>query len=117
MAGVVHGDFTTWIGDPQKNRAWELLLDARAAIDSARAAGVPWNEDLERRLLVCEGSDWFWWPGEYNPADAVAAFDALFRRHLAGLYQGVGGPVPAALGQAFAEGHGTPAAGGVMRGG
>lgn len=113
----VHGDFTTWIGDPQKNRAWELLLDARAAIDAAVADGAEWSEDLARRLAVCEGSDWFWWPGEYNPAESVASFDALFRRQLAGLYRGVGLAPPDALAHAFAHGSGAPAAGGVMRSG
>lgn len=113
----VYGDLGTWIGEPQKNRAWELLLDARAAVDEAVARGAPWSEELERRLAVCEGSDWFWWPGEYNPADAVAQFDDLFRRQLAGLYTGVGREPPAALAEAFAHGSGDPAAGGVMRGG
>ena len=111
----VHGDFRTWIGDPQKNRAWALLLAARAAVDAAVADGAEWNDDLARRLAVCEGSDWFWWPGEYNPGESVAAFDALFRRHLAGLYRGVGLDPPDELARAFAHGRGEPAAGGVMR--
>jgi alpha-amylase/alpha-mannosidase (GH57 family) len=113
----VYGDFNTWIGDPQKNRAWELLLQARAAVDQAVADGAEWSEEAERRLAICEGSDWFWWPGEYNPADAVARFDALYRRHLAALYEAVGLEPPEALAASFAEGHGDPAAGGVMRGG
>ena len=113
----VYGDFSTWIGDPQKNRAWGLLLAARAAVDEAVGGGAEWSAELERRLAVCEGSDWFWWPGEYNPAASVAAFDDLFRRQLAGLYTGVGREPPAELGEAFARGTGDPAAGGVMRGG
>lgn len=113
----VYGDFATWIGDPQKNRAWELLLEARAALDGAVAEGLEWSEELEWRLSVAEGSDWFWWPGEYNPPEAVASFDALFRRHLAGLYEAAGLETPAALDKPFASGSGDPAAGGVMRGG
>ena len=113
----VYGNFSTWIGEPQKNRAWELLLAARAAVDEAIAGGAAWTEELERRLAVCEGSDWFWWPGEYNPAPSVAAFDDLFRRQLAGLYTGVGREPPAELDETFARGTGDPAAGGVMRGG
>lgn len=111
----VYGDFNTWIGDPQKNRAWELLLAARAAIDRACAAGAPWSEEAERRLSVCEASDWFWWPGDYNPADAVASFDRLFRAQLAGLYTAVGLEPPDELGHAFAHGEGAPEHGGTMR--
>jgi hypothetical protein len=47
----------------------------------------------------------------------VARFDALYRRHLAALYEAVGLEPPEALAASFAEGHGDPAAGGVMRGG
>ncbi len=113
----VYGDFNTWIGDPQKNSAWELLLQARAAVDEALANGAERTPDLERRLAVCEGSDWFWWPGEYNPEESVASFDALYRRQLAGLYTAVGLEPPEELAHAFAHGSGRPAAGGVMRGG
>lgn len=111
----VHGDFNTWIGDPQKNRAWELLLDARAAVDSARAAGMSRDDEVERRLAVCESSDWFWWPGEYNPPAAVAAFDRLFRRQLAALYTAAGLEPPVELDHTFAHGEGHPEHGGTMR--
>ena len=36
----------------------------------------------ERQLALCESSDWFWWFGDYNPADAVSQFDRLYRRQL-----------------------------------
>ncbi len=111
----VYGDFNTWIGDEQKNRAWELLLEARATVDAARTGGAAWNESAERCLAICEGSDWFWWPGEYNPVDAVARFDALFRRQLAGLYAAVGLEPPEPLQRAFAHGSGHPVHGGTMR--
>lgn len=111
----VHGDFDTWIGDPQKNRAWELLLDARTAVDAARASGMPRDDEIERRLAVCESSDWFWWPGEYNPPAAVAAFDRLFRRQLAALYTAVGLKPPPELDHAFTHGEGHPEHGGTMR--
>ena len=112
----VYGDFNTWIGDPQKNRAWELLLHARAALDRARADGAELTDEVARRLAVCEGSDWFWWPGEYNPGESVAQFDALFRRQLAGLYTAAGLEPPEELTHRFAHGSGHPASGGVMRG-
>ena len=34
--------------------------------DAERSRGA------ERQLADCEGSDWFWWIGDYNPAHAVA---------------------------------------------
>lgn len=111
----VHGSFDTWIGDPQKNRAWELLLAARKAIDEARATGCPWSDTAERQLAVCEASDWFWWPGEYNPEGGVTAFDALFRRQLAALYEAAGLEAPQTLDEPFAHGSGAPEHGGTMR--
>jgi alpha-amylase/alpha-mannosidase (GH57 family) len=41
----------------------------------------------ERQLAVCEGSDWCWWFGDYNPATTVREFDRLYRLHLTNLYQ------------------------------
>ena len=39
MAGSwVHGTLATWMGDPAKNRAWDLLCEAKLAFD--RAAGA-----------------------------------------------------------------------------
>ncbi|MEX1082136.1 MAG: glycoside hydrolase family 57 protein [Halofilum sp. (in: g-proteobacteria)] len=111
----VHGSFDAWIGDPQKNRAWELLVAARQAVDEARASGAPWSAEAERQLAVCEGSDWFWWPGEYNPESGVAAFDALFRRQLAALYEAAGLAPPSELDHPFAHGGGAPEQGGTMR--
>ena len=109
----VHGDLATWIGDPDKNRAWDLLVQAKRAFD--QHAGSDPSPALLRQLAVCEGSDWFWWPGTYNPAEAVAAFEQLYRRQLAGLYRLLGVAVPAELEQTFTHGHGHPAAAGTMR--
>ena len=109
----VYGDLSTWIGDRDKNYAWDLLVQAKRAFD--RHASADSSPALLRQLAVCEGSDWFWWPGEYNPAEAVAAFEQLYRRQLDGLYRMLGVEVPAGLGQTFTRGQGHPAAGGVMR--
>jgi len=96
----VYGDFTTWIGSTDKNRAWDLLAAAKAACDDAIAGARLAPERLTallRQLAVCEGSDWFWWFGDYNPAAAVARFDALFRANLARLYAMIDSPPPPAL--------------------
>ncbi len=35
----VYGTFSTWIGDKDKNRAWEMLADAKRAYDRVITAG------------------------------------------------------------------------------
>jgi alpha-amylase/alpha-mannosidase (GH57 family) len=114
----VHGDFTTWIGSPEKNRAWDLLCAAKASfdlvVDSGRLAGDQ-RAAAFRQLAACEGSDWFWWMGDYNPARAVARFDTLFRQNLRRLHALLGLPAPATLDEPISRGGGHPEIGGAMR--
>jgi alpha-amylase/alpha-mannosidase (GH57 family) len=112
----VYGTLSTWIGDPDKNRGWEMLADAKRAFDEAvESLEAPAREAAEIQLAVCEGSDWFWWFGDYNPASAVSDFEHLFRQHLTNLYQLIHREPPEYLSHVFAHGHGAPALGGVMR--
>ena len=92
----VHGSFSTWIGSPDKNRAWELLCAAKQAFDAARL-DAPARARAEKILLGCESSDWFWWFGDQHPARAVSAFDALFRANLRALYRALGEAAPQSL--------------------
>lgn len=113
----VYGTFTTWIGERDKNKAWEMLIDAKQVYDEVIKSGVL-NEDdrirAEMQLAICEGSDWFWWFGDYNPADSVESFDENFRMHLCNLYSILGKKAPEYLTHAFSQGSGSPAMGGVM---
>ncbi len=112
----VYGTFSTWIGDRDKNRAWDMLCEAKAVYDqSVGALSKPEREEAELQLAQCEGSDWFWWFGDYNPSDSVRDFDYLYRRHLTNLYALLQQPAPDYLKSAFSHGGGSPAAGGVMR--
>jgi alpha-amylase/alpha-mannosidase (GH57 family) len=114
----VHGDFTTWIGAPAKNRAWDLLVAAKTSFDQVAASGRLEGARCEaalRQLAACEGSDWFWWLGDYNPEHAVASFDALYRDNLRRLYQLLDLPAPASLDEPIGRGSGHPEAGGAMR--
>ena len=106
----VHGTFSTWIGDPAKNRAWALLAHAKSAADAALAPvreqcrqqgqALPgWVEEIQRQLAVCEASDWFWWLGPDNRLQDGPEFDRLFRLHLAELYVLLGTVPPAELEQ------------------
>ena len=114
----VYGTFSTWIGDRDKNRGWDMLGDAKRAFDKACNGGGLDGDQIvaaELQLAICEGSDWFWWFGDYNPADSVSDFESLFRLHLSNLYQLLGVEPPEYLAHTFARGSGMPVAGGVMR--
>ena len=119
MAGSwVHGTLTTWMGDAAKNRAWDLLCDAKLAFDATLASGsldAAGQRAAQRQLALCESSDWFWWFGDYNPAEAVSQFDSLYRRQLGRLYERLGRPAPESLSRPIATGSGSPEHGGVMR--
>jgi alpha-amylase/alpha-mannosidase (GH57 family) len=114
----VHGSFATWIGEEQKNRAWDLLCEAKLAFDQVmRTGGLDEvrRRAAERQLALCESSDWFWWFGDYNPADAVLQFDGLYRRQLTNLYRLLGlAPAPE-LARPISTGGGHAEHGGVMR--
>jgi len=114
----VYGTFSTWMGDAAKNRGWDLLCEAKQAFDVATTSGHLSEEQLllaQRQLAICEGSDWFWWFGDYNPSDSVRDFDRLYRRHLLALYQLLEINPPANLNEVISIGGGDPAQGGVMR--
>lgn len=114
----VYGNFATWIGSPDKNRAWDLLVAAKQAYDAAVSGGLLSPVEMEaarRQLADCEGSDWFWWFGDYNAIDAVASFDRLYRLKLSNLYTYLRLPVPAGLREPISRGKLHPEAGGSMR--
>jgi len=114
----VYGNFSTWIGNEDKNRAWDILGDAKRMYDD-----VCLNKELDpeqralidRQLASCEGSDWFWWFGDYNPAQTVSDFERLYRTHLVNLYEMLSLEPPRYLARSIAHGSGTPLLGGVMR--
>jgi alpha-amylase/alpha-mannosidase (GH57 family) len=95
-----------------------MLVEAKKTYDKVVSAGTL---DAERyraatlQLATCESSDWFWWLGEYNSAEAVAMFDELFRLHLSNLYQLLEVESPDYLTRVFSVGTGSPAMGGAMR--
>jgi alpha-amylase/alpha-mannosidase (GH57 family) len=114
----VYGTFSTWIGGEDKNRGRDMLVEAKRAYDHAlrtRQWGSEQLQALERQLAICEGSDWFWWFGDYNPSDAVSDFERLYRLQLTILYQMLGEAPPEYLSHSFTHGGGNPEAGGVMR--
>lgn len=112
----VYGTLSTWIGELDKNRGWDMLGDAKRAFDAAAARlGAEQLDRARRQLAVCEGSDWFWWFGGDNPSATVADFERLYRQHLTNLYQLIGAEPPEYLAQVFTRGGGAPKHGGAMR--
>lgn len=115
----VYGSFSTWISDADKNRGWDLLSQAKQAYDQQIAATAFDDEmraAIDRQLAICEGSDWFWWFGDYNAAESVSDFERLFRLHLSNLYQMLGLEVPQVLSEVISFGGGGVAEqGGAMR--
>jgi len=113
----VYGTFSTWIGEKDKNRAWDMLVEAKQTYDRVIKQGSLSTQVAklaEMQLATCESSDWFWWFGEYNSAESVTAFDEQYRLHLCNLYQLLNVNPPEYLSHAFSFGSGSPAMGGAM---
>ncbi|MCB5187552.1 glycoside hydrolase [Methylobacillus caricis] len=103
----VYGSFSTWIGSSDKNKGWDLLCEAKKAYDSVLQAGKLSKKEqaaCAHQLAICEGSDWFWWFGDYNSSLSVSSFDRLYRRNLGNLYRLLKLPVPPALSAAISTG-------------
>lgn len=90
----VDGSLTTWIGDPAKNRAWDLLTQARQVLANHPEATEENNPEVWEALYAAEGSDWFWWFGEGHTSNQDAMFDQLFREHLCTIYNSLNEPIP-----------------------
>ncbi|MBI2884913.1 MAG: glycoside hydrolase [Candidatus Omnitrophica bacterium] len=97
----IGGNFSTWIGQPEKNDGWERLASVRADLlahdppSDGQLRGR--NEPAWKSFWAAEGSDWWWWYGDTNSSVQDMEFDRLFRAHLANVYQFLQQPVPAAL--------------------
>lgn len=112
----VYGTLSTWVGDPAKNRAWDLLAAAKTAYDAAfPELNSAQKTAAEQQLAICESSDWFWWFGDYNPGPSVESFDRLYRRNLANLYRCLKLEPPSQLDTPISAGGGHAEGGGTMR--
>lgn len=94
----IYGTFSTWIGQPQKNRAWELLSYTKQFVDGVFAGLNDYAKaEVEQNLMIAEGSDWFWWYGDDHFTPLAAEFDALFRQRLINIFKLCGANPPAYL--------------------
>jgi len=99
----INANFDVWIGHAEDVQAWDYLWDAREVYsrsEDARAQGrkdAPSEESLKQAkesLLAAEGSDWCWWYGPEHSTANDAEFDALYRKHLTGIYRALGKVAP-----------------------
>jgi alpha-amylase/alpha-mannosidase (GH57 family) len=96
----INANYDTWIGNEEKNRAWEYLRIAR---DDLGGSGVSRPESkvntprINTRLwyahraweemYAAEGSDWFWWYGTTQRVHGgTTPFDLAFIGHLNNVY-------------------------------
>src|SRR6266487_4155099 len=105
-ASWINANFDVWIGHSEDIAAWELLWDAREAYARAAEAREKGSPDAPTEtalreafesLLAAEGSDWCWWFGPEHSTANDAEFDALYRKHLTGIYLALGQVAPEEL--------------------
>jgi alpha-amylase/alpha-mannosidase (GH57 family) len=75
----IFGNFSSWIGHPEKNWAWERLFEVRQRFEEVKDRLSPLvRERAYELILQAEGSDWFWWLGEDHPSPQKSIFVAYF---------------------------------------
>lgn len=96
----IGADFHVWIGDPQKNKAWDLLATTRdfftSQKESKKHSACVLDAALEE-IYTAQGSDWFWWFGEPNNCEHDHMFDLQFRLRLQNVYKLFDQPYPKEL--------------------
>lgn len=97
----INGNYDTWIGEEEENRAWEYLLRARQDLERTglkqpdptanpptRGTRAWYTYNAWESMYAAEGSDWFWWYGSDQSAPAGdTPFDGAFRIHLSNMYK------------------------------
>lgn len=96
----INHDFSTWIGEPEENKAWDYLGQARNTLAQytlyhRREAPAEAIAAALDNIYAAEGSDWFWWYGADQDSGDDRAFDEQFRAYLRGMYEALGEEVPA----------------------
>jgi alpha-amylase/alpha-mannosidase (GH57 family) len=94
----IGANFDVWIGEPEENRAWDLLGETRTWLERHNTSLTPFQlAEARKAMLAAEGSDWFWWYGPDFSTENDPLFDRLFRAHLRAVYEACGAVPPAAL--------------------
>ncbi|MFC1590067.1 glycoside hydrolase family 57 protein [Candidatus Omnitrophota bacterium] len=103
----INHNFEVWIGNRQKNLAWEYLGMAREELSRSAENKVPASKNAAqassgiknalREILIAEGSDWNWWHSFESDTKGRGSFAYLFRKHLKNVYKELKIPVPGYL--------------------
>ncbi|WP_297889816.1 glycoside hydrolase family 57 protein [Sulfurihydrogenibium sp.] len=91
----IYGNFSTWIGHPEKNTAWEYLSEAKQILEFEKDNKN--YKEAKNHLLIAEGSDWFWWYGDDHFSHYADRFDLLFRLNLQKIYTLLEKDIPSKL--------------------
>ncbi len=84
----INANFDIWIGTQEDRWAWDILYDARITFEEKRQSlDRALEEEIYELLLICEGSDWFWWYGPEFDAPNRIDFDIAFRSNIGRIYQ------------------------------
>ena len=92
----IYGNFDTWVGHSEKNRAWELLYQTKRDTKDCKVDKEV-SQKIKNHFLQAECSDWFWWYGEDHFSNFLSEFDKLFRSHLISIYNLCGLRPPSTL--------------------
>ena len=94
----INNSFQCWIGDPEKNQAWNTVKRVRDDLfmfkKEHRDLAPEKFDAAMKELYICQGSDWFWWYGEPNTSGQDYIFDYIFRERLKNIYKIIGAEVP-----------------------
>jgi len=83
----IHGNFDTWSGHPEKNRAWELIYQTKHDYANHHEdISDEVKDEIKFHFLAAQCSDWFWWYGDDHVTEFGLEFDRLFREHLIRIY-------------------------------
>ncbi|MFP4378828.1 MAG: glucodextranase DOMON-like domain-containing protein, partial [Spirochaetales bacterium] len=92
-------DYSTWIGEPEETKAWNLLGRVREFLALYDMGGrrTTSHEQLalaQDYMYLAEGSDWFWWYGADQDSGQDEYFDVAYRELLSNVFRALGEPVP-----------------------
>jgi len=83
----IHGNFDTWSGHSEKNRAWELIYQTKHDYEHHKnELTQETQKKIQFHFLAAQCSDWFWWYGDDHVTEFSLEFDRLFREHLISIY-------------------------------
>lgn len=91
----INANFNIWAGHLDDIAAWNMLSKVRFIFEEKKEnLNIELVEKIYNKILIAEGSDWFWWYGPEHNAPNKNDFDVLFRWHIKEIYNLMGEKVP-----------------------